>query len=105
MAKNDAILIARLQRFYGGEPLAWWDMPALRLKGFIDAMPAIIADERGALITDTAVGTGNVKKGFAAKHINQIRRDAAKGGGKQRLPQGKMKNATLEAMGIEAVNG
>lgn len=102
MKDEDALLVAKLQRFYGGDPLAWADMPALRLKGFIEAMPSIDADERAAYITDTAVATGSVKQGFAKTHMRRLNKMAAQMESKQHAQPSDLQ---LAAVGIEVKRG
>lgn len=81
--------------------MAWFDSyPAARLRGFIDAMPAIIAEERLALIVDTACGSGAMKKGPTGEHQRKLRKEASRG---ERVTKaGKFGKALLEAHGIQA---
>ncbi len=81
--------------------MAWFDSyPAVRLRGFIDAMPAIIAEERLALIVDTACGSGVMKKGPSGKHQRRLQREASVG---ERVTKvGKFGKALLESYGIQA---
>ena len=109
MKKDDqaveALSRARLQRFYGGDPLAWEDMPLIRLKEFADAMPIIMAEERLAYIMDTAVGSGAARKGTGSPHIRKLDREASRGSPRQKRRGGKVDLAALRRMGIETPNG
>ncbi len=100
--KNEqALTVARLQRFYGGDPMAWFHpMQQKRLQGFIDAMPVIMAEERLAYIMDTAVGSGAAQKGAGPRHIRTLERDARKGESR-RAGAGAMGLIQLQAMGVE----
>ena len=80
--------------------MAWFDSyPGARLRGFIDAMPMIIAEERLAMIKDTACGTGSLKKGTSHKHQRTLQRELSRG---ERVTKaGKFGKALLEAHGIQ----
>ncbi len=80
--------------------MAWFDSyPAARLRGFTDAMPAIIAEERLALIVDMACGSGVMKKGASGKHQRMLHREASRG---ERVTKaGKFGKALLESHGIQ----
>lgn len=80
--------------------MAWFDSyPGARLRGFIDAMPAIIAEERLAYIKDTACGSGVLKKGVSGKHQRMLAREASTG---ERVTKaGKFGKALLESYGIQ----
>ncbi len=80
--------------------MAWFDSyPAARLRGFVDAMPAIIAEERLAFIFDTACGTGALKKDQARKHQKMLQREATRG--RRVTKVGKFGKALLESHGIQ----
>lgn len=80
--------------------MAWFNSyPAARLRGYIDAMPAIIAEERLAFIKDTACGSGTLKKGHARTHQNMLSREAA--AGEKVTNAGEFGKALLESYGIQ----
>ena len=97
-----ALTVARLQRFYGGDPMQWFHpMPQLIRQGFVDALPIIMAEERLAEIYDIMVGTGSIKhKGSGQAHIRQLEGVASRGKPRRRGKAGPADLALLAIMGI-----
>lgn len=55
-------MIARLQRFYGGDPLAWLRMPLVVLRSYVDNITPLRSGENLDATTVAALGSGHVKQ-------------------------------------------
>lgn len=55
-------MIPRLQRFYGGDPERWLEIPVPVLAAYAEMYLRLDAEDRQARITDTGLGFGNVEE-------------------------------------------
>jgi hypothetical protein len=56
-------VIPALQRYYGGRPQDWLEMPLVLLNAYAMVMPRLQAEDAMRMAEVVAVGTGNLEKG------------------------------------------
>lgn len=96
--------VARLQRFYGGEPAAWLDLPGWLLRAFGELLPVLRAEEALEAVSVLAVGTGAARRQDAQAAIRRWHREASRAGGGEDVrtsPEGARN--LMAAMGIGVV--
>lgn len=69
--------MARLQRFYGGDPERWLHLPSALVRCYARAVPRLDAGEMLQRVTASALGMGNVPKDEASRILGSLRDDAA----------------------------
>lgn len=69
-------VVARLQRFYGGEPLSWYRLPLGRLRAYMELIAPLEASEGLTTHAVTAAATGNLKAHAADNLLADLRRTA-----------------------------
>jgi hypothetical protein len=72
-------VIARLQRFYGGDPTKWLRTPLSLLHAYIDNITKLQAEEALSGAQVVTVGSGNLKEADLNRQIKTWRRLADSG--------------------------
>lgn len=95
-------VVARLQRFYGGDPASWLSMPTGQMSAMFAAMPGIDAGERLAAHSILASAGGGMQKSDSTRLLASLRKMAARfdGSPTARKPQSF---DDLAAIGVEVV--
>lgn len=73
---NIGEIVARLQRFYGGEPLTWYRLPLGKLRTYMEFIAPLEASEGLTAHAVTAAATGNLKSSAADSLLADLRRTA-----------------------------
>lgn len=78
-----------MQRFYGGDPAGWLDMPMGMLEAYSRMLPRIEAQESLRAIDNTAAGMGTMKKEDQRAYRRALARIAQPSMGEERESRGK----------------
>jgi hypothetical protein len=67
-------IVPRLQAFYGGDPLAWFNAPAWALTCYLKMLPALAAEQQ--LRTIEAVSVPHMKQEAVGRLVGRLGRQA-----------------------------
>lgn len=94
-------MIARLQRFYGGDPRGWLRIPLVLVRSFLENMPGVEAGDALLQTTIAQIGSGNVKKNDVQRQTKKWQRLAHGGPRVIRAASEEEKIAMLQGAGIQ----
>lgn len=92
-------MIPRLQSWYGGDPMVWFDMPLGVLRAYATMLPRLMAERWLESVAVIQVGTGSVTKESATSTVRSWRRLANIQPPVERLSE-EDKLARLGAIGV-----
>lgn len=73
---NIGEIVARLQRFYGGDPQSWYRLSLGKLRAYMEFIAPLEASEGLTVHAVTAAATGNLKPSAAESLLADLRRTA-----------------------------
>ncbi|MEK7765277.1 MAG: hypothetical protein AAB368_03470 [bacterium] len=90
-------MVASLQRFYGGDPERWLEVPFYLVRALAEKMEAVEAGEALRAVEVAALGSGGYGKETARRLLDEMQRKASGGRGRraQRLPPGMLANVGI----------
>lgn len=94
-------VVARLQRFYGGDPLRWFEMPVFYIRSFLHAMDELDAEDSLAQIVIGSASVGMMTSDNLRDLLAKLQRLSY--GGDVEEPKRDAGPATLAYMGIGVV--
>lgn len=96
-------MIARLQLFYGGDPMVWLRCPVGVLNSYARYVEKLQAGESLTWVQRLLIGSGSVKKTDSQRQINRWSREATEGSVKRAAITEEERRELARGMGIQVV--